>query len=50
LLLRLRDETPFGIADGPPLLEWLLLLLPDDRRGDEAASICRLVCWCMERE
>jgi hypothetical protein len=52
LLLRLRDETPLGIADGP-LLDWLLLpplLLPDDRRGDEAASICRLVCWCMERE
>jgi len=43
LLLRLRDETPLGIADGPPLLlDWLLL--PDDRRGDEAASICRLVC------
>jgi len=54
LLLRLRDddETPLGMVDGPPLgwLPPLPVLLPDDRRDDEAASICRLVCWCMERE
>lgn len=41
--------TPFGKAGTPPSLR-----LPDrpDRRCDDrdAASICFLVCWCMDRE
>lgn len=48
---------PLGMAEGPVALLPFMLGLVDWSLSerlrvvdDEAASICRLVCWCMERE
>lgn len=43
-------DTPLGSGDGPDAVVDESVLWP--RRSDDcdAASICRLVCWCMVRE